>query len=97
MRDGCKVYDECCPVHGFCHGAEADELREGIQAIVDDDARLPFASGDDSPQSMVEETSRHYRKALEELLERVDARDSLARMEAQQDGRRRPARRRKAS
>lgn len=61
----CRVYSEPCPDHGFFHGAEAEELREGIEAILD-------REGDE----------RGFKRALQALLDRVDARDSLAYLEA---------------
>jgi hypothetical protein len=62
----CLVYDTPCVKHGFFHGAEANELREGIERLL---AR--------------ESTGKELRRDLQELLDRVDARDSLARLEAQ--------------
>jgi hypothetical protein len=64
----CLVYDESCAEHGFIHGAEASELREGIEALLDQCGEM---SHDD------------WTEALTSLLDRVDARDSLARLEAQ--------------
>ena len=61
----CTVYGKPCPEHGFFHGAEAEELREGIEAILEHE-------GDE----------RGFKHSLRALLERVDARDSLAYLEA---------------
>lgn len=61
----CQVYNEACAIHGFYHGAEACELREGIERI------LESYWGDEDGQP------------LRDLLDEVDARDSLARQEAQ--------------
>lgn len=59
----CPLYDLHCSEHDFFHGAEASELREGIEALLrDSDAK----EGPD------------FRRLLQQLLERVDARDSLA-------------------
>lgn len=32
----CRVYKVPCPTHGFIHGAEAEELREGIEELLAD-------------------------------------------------------------
>jgi len=60
--NGCPVYREACFDHGFVHGAEAEELREGIEKVL----------------------GRHTvtHEGLMRLLDRVDARDSLAYREA---------------
>lgn len=51
-----------CVKHGYYHGAEAEELREGIEKII--------------------EMAKPVRQdALRDLLDRVDARDSLAYLE----------------
>ncbi len=31
----CPVYAKCCADHGFVHGAEAEELREGIEKMIE--------------------------------------------------------------
>jgi hypothetical protein len=55
-----------CPVHnGSAHGAEAEELRKGIEGII---GHLP-------------DDSRDVRGDLIRLLDRVNARDSLAHLE----------------
>ena len=59
----CTVYGKVCPEHGFIHGAEAEELRKGIELIL----RRPALP---------------HRLALIELLDRTNARDSLAYLEA---------------
>ena len=61
----CTVYSKYCPEHGFFHGAEAEELREGIEKIIDHEGDV-----------------RGFKRALQALLDRVDARDSLAYLEA---------------
>lgn len=58
----CCLFDEYCSDHGFHHGAEASELREGIEKVI----KHPDAYG----PSCVE--------GLQNLLDSVDARDSLA-------------------
>jgi hypothetical protein len=35
----CTVYGSYCDNHGFQHGAEAEELREGIQKLIDQHPR----------------------------------------------------------
>lgn len=64
----CTIYQTYCHEHEFAHGAEAEELREGIEAILDTACHV-----DD-----VEDIEQ----ALRALLDRVDARDSLAYSEA---------------
>jgi hypothetical protein len=54
----CPIRGEC-PRHGFVHGAEAEELRSGIEKLL-------------------ERGCLNYPMRLRELLDRVDARDSLA-------------------
>jgi hypothetical protein len=57
-----------CPVHyGAVHGGEAQELRRGIEEIVEN-----YADGEDT---------YGFGKRLQQLLDRVDARDSLAHVE----------------
>lgn len=69
----CLVYKTPCLDHGFIHGAEAEELREGLEAMI--------SAGDGATT-----------EDLQQLLESVDARDSVAYREAtrrQKAGRRR--------
>ena len=67
----CSVYGTFCKEHGFVHGAEAEELRAGLEGLM-------FARG--------ERTREHGYAVnvvdLQELLDGVDARDSLAFREA---------------
>ena len=65
-KRSCLVYSTPCVEHGFFHGAEANELREGIEEILKHKG-----------------TGAEVRADLVSLLDRVDARDSLARLEAQ--------------
>lgn len=60
----CPVYKVFCPEHNFVHGAEAEELRKGVEKLLTDGADVSFID-------------------LQRLLDRVDARDSLAFLEAQ--------------
>ncbi len=64
-KDGgpaCRVYKEFCSEHDFTHGAEAEELRSGIETIMAD----------------MDEEEAWSRRALQRLLDKTDARDSLA-------------------
>lgn len=61
----CLVYRSPCAEHGFIHGAEAEELRAGIEALLDE-----------------ENSGGQMRRGLRHLLDKVDARDSLAYREA---------------
>lgn len=61
----CPVYKEICREHGFTHGCEAEELRKGIEVVMED--------------LDTDDVTRH---TLQRLLDKVDARDSLAYLEA---------------
>lgn len=62
---------QMCPVHSYeTHGKEAEELRRGVESII---RRWAAA---DNPQPMV-----MVLEELGNLLDRVDARDSLAYLE----------------
>jgi hypothetical protein len=67
-KSRCTLYREVCPDHGFQHGAEAEELRAGLERILEG-AR--FAGHKNIPIDR-----------LQRLLDRVDARDSLAFLES---------------
>lgn len=67
----CPVYTEICHEHGFQHGAEAEELRSGIEAII------KYLDGERDTDDLLTIQGR-----LQRLLDRVDARDSLAYLEA---------------
>jgi len=60
----CSVYGHPCHEHGFIHGAEAEELREGIEKLIGEGREAVTG------------------RELQRLLDRVDARDSLAYLEA---------------
>ena len=62
----CPVYKAFCSEHGFAHGAEAEDLRKGIEGLLSDGTDVSFID-------------------LQRLLDRVDARDSLAFQEAQDE------------
>ena len=59
----CTVYATPCSVHDFIHGAEAEELREGIEKLMENEDAVKV-------------------RQLRSLLDRVDARDSLAYLES---------------
>lgn len=67
----CPLYKDFCPDHNFVHGAEAEELRKGVERII----------------NSIDGDERYYGDELvgrfQTLLDRVDARDSLAYREAQ--------------
>ena len=71
----CTVYKDFCMEHNFVHGAEAEELREGIEKIRGSIAR----NYDDDFILMT------VLRQLDDLVERVDARDSLAFLEAKDE------------
>lgn len=60
---GCHVLATHCKEHGYVHGAEAEELRAGVERLLEGE-RGSFAY------------------ELQELLDNVDARDSLAFLDA---------------
>jgi len=68
----CPVYANYCAEHGFTHGAEAEELREGIQNLISKWSTEAIEVGATYPERFVEVDR------LRDLLDRVDARDSVA-------------------
>lgn len=68
-KTSCTIMDESCSIHNFQHGAEATELREGIEELRKD------ASPPDEWEGDEEMVTSH---ALFKLLDKVDARDSAA-------------------
>lgn len=70
--NNCKIYKEHCLKHNFVHGAEAEELRSCIEKIL---LHIKVDECDDS--------YNHLIYNLQLMLEKVDARDSLAFLEAQ--------------
>lgn len=69
-RPRCTVYEQICHEHEFIHGAEAEELRHGMEMLI---ARWCSFQGNDF---------NFAANDLQILLDRVDARDSLAYREA---------------
>ena len=63
------VIGEYCSRHGFIHGAEAEELRKACEQLVAE------------PLAVV----GVWRNKLSDILRRIDARDSLAYVEASRD------------
>jgi hypothetical protein len=66
MSERCPIRNKYCLVHDFQHGYEAEELRKGIENIINSIDGNEQIAGDDV-------IGRFQR-----LLDRVDARDSLA-------------------
>jgi len=69
----CYMLDQGCPVHGYIHGKEAEELREGIEDLLEQHTQ--HAGGDES-------TAWKLLRGLRKLLDETDARDSLAWLES---------------
>lgn len=68
-----------CPVHAFVtHGKEAQELRVGVEKLL---KKYPHHNGWDETSTDTLEAYEGLRDALVELLDDVDARDSLAYLE----------------
>lgn len=62
----CPVYSRPCPEHDHVHGAEAEELRTAIESLIEE----------------VRAGVRVSAAQLQALLDNIDARDSLAYIEA---------------
>lgn len=73
----CVVGRACDRHEGAVHGQEAEELRAGVEQILRNTADVSFLYEGDAL-----EVVRSMRKALIFLLDRIDARDSLAFREA---------------
>jgi hypothetical protein len=65
----CPIRNQFCSEHGFVHGMEAEELRAGIESLLE---TCPSADGAEDG----------LRAGLVRLLDKVDARDSLAWLDA---------------
>ena len=78
----CRV-GHYCDRHHFVHGAEAEELRERIEAIVED--LLPDTRPRTCGWSAAYDACRDVRDKLMGVLDKVDARDSLAFLEAKEE------------
>lgn len=80
-----EVVGRACPSHDEVHhGGEADELRSGIESLIEGtDITLPqesSPSGEDVRVVLVSD--------LKDLLDKVDARDSLAYLETRRSRKR---------
>jgi len=76
----CPIRGKCCREHGFAHGKEAEELRAGVERLITlaDQVEIPVEYG-----SVLMSAERYVPVAdLQELLDEVDARDSLAWLES---------------
>lgn len=71
----CQVHILPCTEHGYIHGAEANELREGVEELLKEDREYY------NPQHLDDD---RLASNLERLLNRVDARDSLAKVEGRE-------------
>lgn len=78
----CPVYAGYCDLHGFTHGAEAEELRKGIEQLAEELEEEPrnrsHWDGDDAVEAI-----QGIARKLKDLLEEVDARDSTAFLESE--------------
>ena len=74
LAETCVVGSACARHGGVVHGQEAEELRAGIEQILGNTGDV---RGDDATAVL-----ESVRKSLSFLLDRVDARDSLAVLEA---------------
>ena len=79
-RSNCTVHTAPCPEHGFVHGAEANELREAIESILKDFRDTTTGSAEEDLSDILED--------LEHLLQKIDARDSVAHLEAKRESER---------
>jgi hypothetical protein len=64
----CSINGKRCPKHDLIHGAEAEELRKGIEKFME---KIDDDYAQDVPRCEVLED-------LQKLLDETDARDSLA-------------------
>lgn len=85
-EERCLVYEGYCPAHGFIHGAEAEELRVGVEKIA---SRLDSEDGGSRWGMDVDAANKDLAKTLLKLLADVDARDSVAYLEAKKHDERR--------
>jgi hypothetical protein len=76
IGDACVIGLPCKRHGGVVHGREAEELREGIEKILEEYGATPA----DVPYE--HEDYEDLRRALRRLLDDVDARDSLVLLEA---------------
>lgn len=69
-----------CIRHNYQHGAEAEELRHGIENLIEHAEEVKFQSA----SSLFYELNMVPVKDLQSLIDQVDARDSLAFVEVKQ-------------
>ena len=74
LADCCVIGMRCAQHHDAVHGQEAEDLRAGIEQILRNTSDVEDAAAPD--------VLRSFRKSLIFLLDRIDARDSLAFREA---------------
>lgn len=83
-----REYEEACVIgrycseHGFEHGAEAEYMRAEIERYIAEPPDNAAPDGDVSPQEAVQSALHDVGHALQTIVDRVDARDSLAFLEA---------------
>lgn len=82
----CPIQNKFCERHEFYHGGEAQELREGVEEILREHKPSFDVEdyGDNSPYQYADYINE-IRERLQDLLDKVDARDSLAMDEAQEE------------
>lgn len=82
-----KKAERCCPLradacreHGYVHGAEAEELRAGIEKIISDRNSIDDGEPNEhtSPHDAAYNAIDAVLERLQGLLDSVDARDSIA-------------------
>lgn len=76
------VIGDYCSRHNFIHGAEAEELREKLTALVDE---LDDEAADSYRRSRERDAKREVAARLRALLDDVDARDAVAWLEHRTD------------
>lgn len=69
----CPITSDVCANHGFVHGKEAEDLRRGLEGII------AYYSENYTPEA---DPIAEIVESLRNLLDRVDARDSVAFLEA---------------
>ena len=72
----CTVYKKRCTLHGFIHGGEAEELRQRMEELA-----VELEEADPWPIEPV--NTEEIAKSIRKILEEVDARDSVAFLEAE--------------
>jgi len=77
-RSKCPILDGPCPEHLTHHGKEAEELRAGIEGIIEDHKPSVHDVVETHAEAAWRDEIHAMRKELQELLDKVDARDSLA-------------------